>query len=440
MIDVTRRVLARFIPASFGSRVAWVFALLFVLATVSALLLWRAHRGSTVEHAAAELLVGQIRMVQALGEAGGDAAHLKAVLARQGIRLLSGPDIPAPARLNAPLLRRLEAAMSASLGAPVHLTLRALPPRQLVVAFVWRDTPLALALPLNDWEPALPAPALGWLLLLFGVTPLASVLAFVLLQKPLRAVVRGIGEQGWRPARVAVPRHADEDVVRLVQAYNGMVDQLAARDREREQMLAGVSHDIRAPLARLRMRASLSEDAELADGIVRDVASLDRITRQFIDFARVGERGGGQPGLCGDLPAVLRVAIEHACAGRDIELRVPDRVPTVIGDAAGIERMVCNLIDNAVEYGKPPFVVALEVGSDEVLLRVCDGGRGLSAEALHRACQPFVRLDPARGGSGHCGLGLSIVSGLATSFGGRLDAGHDPAGYFWIGVHLKRAG
>ncbi|MCQ9379289.1 HAMP domain-containing sensor histidine kinase [Methyloversatilis sp. XJ19-49] len=429
----------RMLPASFGSRLALVFALLFVLATASALLLWRAHRGGTVEHAAAELLVGQIRLAQALADSHGDVAHLRTVLAGQGTRLLSGSDIPSPARLNTPLLQRLEAAMSASLGAPVNLTLRALPPRELAVSFVWRDMPLALALPLNDWEPALPAPALGWLLLLFGVTPLAAVLAFMLLQRPLRAVVRGIGEQGGRPLRVAVPRHADEDVVRLVQAYNSMVDQLAARDREREQMLAGVSHDIRAPLARLRMRASLSEEAELADGIIHDVASLDRITRQFIDFARVGGRGDGPPDLCGDLPAVLRRAIEQAGAGHGISLCEPDGVPAVRGDAADVERIVGNLIDNAIEYGRPPIVVTVEVAGDSVRLWVSDGGEGLGADALRRACQPFVRLDPARGGSGHCGLGLSIVSGLATGLGGRVEVGRDPSGRFRIGVILQQA-
>ncbi len=426
----------RMLPASFGSRLALVFALLFVLATASALLLWRAHRGGTVEHAAAELLVGQIRLAQALADADGDVAHLRTVLAGQGTRLLSGPDVPSPARLNAPLLQRLEAAMSASLGAPVHLTLRALPPRELVVAFVWRDTPLALALPLNDWEPALPAPALGWLLLLFGVTPLAAVLAFMLLQKPLRAVVRGIGEQGGRPLRVAVPRHADADVVRLVQAYNGMVDQLAARDRERAHMLAGVSHDIRAPLARLRLRASLAEDAGLADGIARDVDALDRITRQFVDFAQAGDGTRTLTAPCVDLPSVVRAVLAARTADPPVDLALPDMAPLVHCDAATVERMLGNLLDNAIEYGRPPIGVAVESLSGGVRLRVSDAGKGLDEHALRRACQPFVRLDPARGGSGHCGLGLAIVSGLAAQCGGTVEGGRDAAGRFFIAVIL----
>lgn len=427
------------LPRAFGSRLALVFVLLFVVATASAVLLLRTHRGATVEQAASALMVGQIRLVQALAD--GDAnsmVRLQDALARQNTRLLTGGDVPAPQRLSTPLPQRLQASMSASLGRPVHLTLRALPPRELMVAFDHHGMPMALALPLADWEPALPAPVLGWLLLLFGVTPLTAVLAFMLLQRPLRSVVHHIVEQGGRPARVMVPVRADEDVMRLARAYNGMVDQLAARDREREQMLAGVSHDIRAPLTRLRMRASLADDAELADGIVRDVESLDRIAQQFIDFAQAGDGGRAEAGVCTDPVAVVREVVAGRADRDAIGLRLSDAVPAVRGDAAALERMLGNLLDNAREYGRPPCIVSLSVAADGVRLQVSDGGEGLGPDALRRACQPFVRLDPARGGSGHCGLGLAIVSGLAAQCGGRIDGGRDAAGLFSITVTLPR--
>lgn len=428
------------LPRAFGSRLALVFALLFAVTTVSAVLLLRSHRGATAEQAASSLLVTQIRLLQALAGQGEDGmAKVRAALAAQGTRLLTGGEVPSLRAPRAPLLQRLQASMSEALGMPVQLTLRALPPRELWVAFELSGRPAALALPLQDWEPALPAPALGWLLLLLAVTPVAAMLAFVLLQKPLRGVVRHIAGQGGRPARVAVPARADEDVLHLVQAYNGMVDQLAARDRERAHMLAGVSHDIRAPLARLRMRASLAEDAGLADGIARDVDALDRITRQFVDFAQAGDGTRTSTAPCADLPSVVRAVLAARTADPPVDVVLPDTAPFVCCDAATVERMLGNLLDNAIEYGRPPYGVAVEPLPDGVRLRVSDGGKGLDEDALQRACQPFVRLDPARGGSGHCGLGLAIVSGLAAQCGGRVEGGRDAAGRFSIAVVLPKA-
>jgi two-component system osmolarity sensor histidine kinase EnvZ len=214
-------------------------------------------------------------------------------------------------------------------------------------------------------------------------------------------------------------------VRRLSQRFNAMLERLEAASRERRTMLAGIAHDLRAPLTRLRLRlAEAGGDAGTTARSEADLAALERITGQFLLFA----------GADGDEPAAV-VPLDALLA----ELAAVADASTLVLDTEPLERRVrpvalgraiANLIDNALEHGRPPLLLVLESGPgpDGFTIRLRDEGLGIPPEQWARALEPFQRLDRARGGQGHCGLGLAIADRVAREHGGRLRAGSDGPG------------
>lgn len=184
-------------------------------------------------------------------------------------------------------------------------------------------------------------------------------------------------------------------------------------------MLAGIAHDLKSPLTRLRFRLSLAGLAE-ADLLQAeaDLASLERITSQFLLFA-----GGSD-----DEPALavpLEQLLAETTAGLDQDSLVLDLQPLVrVVQPVALGRAVANLIDNARAYAAPPLRLELREAEPPGLgfrIVLWDGGPGISAEQWQRALMPFQRLDAARGGQGHCGLGLAIAARVARAHGGGLE-------------------
>ncbi|WP_118183928.1 ATP-binding protein [Paraburkholderia phosphatilytica] len=214
--------------------------------------------------------------------------------------------------------------------------------------------------------------------------------------------------------RPAGPREVKE----LIADFNQMVDELAQSEQERAVMLAGVAHDLRAPITRMQVRADLLPDEANRAGFLRDAESLSRIVTQFLDFAR--ESADRSP----------RVQVDAHCRrhygdslGGDaliaLDLRADDGFALPLVD---LDRILQNLIENALTYGEPPVEIATFRRGAEHVLSVRDHGGGIPADQLERALQPFVRLDEARSGDAHCGLGLAIVRRLVRYNGGSFAA------------------
>jgi two-component system osmolarity sensor histidine kinase EnvZ len=218
-----------------------------------------------------------------------------------------------------------------------------------------------------------------------------------------------------------------------------MVARLEAASRERATMLAGIGHDLRSPLTRLRLRLALAAEAPMAAADLAlaeaDLAALERITRQFLVFA----------GAEAAEPALL-VPLEHllaeAAAGVELplELDLPPLERRVRPTA--LARAIANLLDNACAHGRPPLRLVLRPWSPPPAdlrdaqaeeqgfeIQVWDRGEGIPAAAWARARQPFQRLDPARGDPGHCGLGLAIAERVAIDHGGGLERLVGPHGF-----------
>ena len=300
---------------------------------------------------------------------------------------------------------------------------------------VWLLVPIP---PVRPWPPD------PWLLLVgLGLGGSVALLLFFLLevQRPLlllQQVLGGVGRRGWPE----VQQEQGTLVVRQLTArFNGMVRRLQAVDQERAVMLAGIAHDLKSPLTRLRFRISLLELSQVdLQQVVVDLDSLERITGQFLLFA-----GGG------DQEAALAVPLEQllaeqaaGLAASELELDLEPLVRLV--QPVALARAVANLIANARSYGAPPLCLQLraaEPAGEGFRIVIWDCGSGIPPERWDQALMPFQRLDVARGGSGHCGLGLAIAARVARSHGGyleRLEADGDSAWRFGIALQARSQG
>ena len=263
---------------------------------------------------------------------------------------------------------------------------------------------------------------LGWFLAI-GLLSTAAAWIFVRqLNAPLKRLVLATRYLGQgRSVRLPVSDTPSE-MTEVYRSFNQMADELEQAARERELMLAGVSHDLRTPLTRLRLSLELmSSDAELTEDMIRDVEDMDAILDQFIAFIRDGR---DEPLERLDLAALIReVVAPYNQHGERVRLCL-QVLPEVSLRRVSIKRLLTNLIENALRYGGDAVEVAASLGGEEtapyLVLSVLDRGQGIDPAELASIFNPFIRGDRARGGRG-TGLGLAIVRRIAALHGGSVD-------------------
>ena len=271
--------------------------------------------------------------------------------------------------------------------------------------------------------------------LMLALAVIIALLGAWYLQRPLHRLALAARE--FRVGhRVPVVRPGGpREVKELIGDFNQMVHDLVRAEQERAVMLAGVAHDLRAPITRMQVRADLLPDESNRSGFLRDAESLSRIVTQFLDFAR--ETADTSP----------RAGVDAHCRRHYGESLADDalmRVDLQAGDGfslplVDLDRILANLIENALTYGEPPVEISTYRRNEQYTLSVRDHGNGIPAGQLERDLQPFVRLDQARGGDAHCGLGLAIVRRLVRYNGGTFDAENAPAGGFAVSLTFPAA-
>jgi two-component system, OmpR family, osmolarity sensor histidine kinase EnvZ len=245
------------------------------------------------------------------------------------------------------------------------------------------------------------------------------------LQRPLSRVAQGARQFGAGERPVPVAERGPRELRDLIRAFNQMMRRINDADDEKSVMLAGIAHDLKAPLTRLKLRASVlvEDDAERMH-FIRDIDSLTRIVQQFLEFAANSPSIG--PAVSVD--AFLAEQFAHDEADYDAPLF---RLDLLAGEdfrlpRTSLDRLVTNLVDNALEHGAPPVDISTARRGGDWVITVRDYGEGIAPERLDDARKPFVRLDPARAGVGHSGLGLAIVGRLAGELGGRCEISNAP--------------
>ena len=243
------------------------------------------------------------------------------------------------------------------------------------------------------------------------------------IDRPLRALVEAARTLGGGARPDSLPEDGPAEIATVSRSFNQLVRSLDAAERERGLMLAGISHDLRTPLTKLRLGVEIlrdGADAELAASLTRSIAELDAIVGQFLDFAR-GDDAAALPAERASLESLAReVAASFADHGQPLELdALPS--PPLLMRVALVRRAVVNLVENAFRHGRAP--VALRTGSDArwAWIEVADAGDGIGAADIEAVKQPFRRAGAARHGASGSGLGLAIVERIACSHGGALD-------------------
>jgi two-component system osmolarity sensor histidine kinase EnvZ len=216
----------------------------------------------------------------------------------------------------------------------------------------------------------------------------------------------------------------------MERAYSDLADKLARNERERALLLAGVSHDLRSPLARIRLAAEMLPDrADTADGVAavtRNVDVADRLIASFLEFVRAGTLTLEETV---DAAAVVRQAV--AGFGRPpqaLQALAPKRLLLHGASSLLLERMVVNLVDNALKHGALPVQVRVASVGDDMQLTVVDAGPGLPAAGAERLMEAFARGDASRHVPGF-GLGLAIIVQIVTRLQGRLHFERGPHGH-----------
>ena len=225
--------------------------------------------------------------------------------------------------------------------------------------------------------------------------------------------------------------------------FNRMTKKLAKIEQDRAIMLAGISHDLRTPLARLRLEAELSvTDTEAREHMANDIAQLDAIIGKFLDYAR--------PGNISLSPVSLNETVENCLSTlrkrMDIQFKVAlqDRL-MVLADPVELQRVIGNLLENAGRYGQctDTGIAMVDISAryqdKKVLLRVRDHGTGVPPEQLKQLTTPFFRGESARTAANSTGLGLAIVEQTVSRMGGTFDLSNANSGGLCANIVLQRA-
>jgi two-component system, OmpR family, osmolarity sensor histidine kinase EnvZ len=264
-----------------------------------------------------------------------------------------------------------------------------------------------------------PSRALEWSVVILAVL-LASAYAFArYLARPLRQLNAAVASVGEGRSPPPLPESGPSEIVNLNRGFNQMISNLRQIEQDRAMLLAGVSHDLRTPLARLRLGLEVAaSDDRARQGMVDDIEEMDRIISQFLDFAREGNDSALE--LCDPGEIVAAVVGRQQRAGHDVRF-ARETLPRAPLRATAFERMIANLVDNALRHGAPPVEVSARVADHTLVLEVADRGPGIAADQVDYLKRPFTRGDPARSGAPGAGLGLAIVERIARLHGGTLD-------------------
>lgn len=266
--------------------------------------------------------------------------------------------------------------------------------------------------------------AIEWLV--WGSAALVASLlgAFLIVSRisaPLRSLARAARMVGSGQDPPQQKESGPVELAVVSRAFNQMAGDLARAEADRALILAGVSHDLRTPLARLRLGVEMSgaPEEEIA-AMVADIEEMDRIIGQFLDFGRGDPQEALQPV---DLVELIRdLAEPYRLRGVQIELDLPERFSLPVR-ALSLRRAITNLIDNAIRYAGNdlPITLSLSVMADELAIEIADRGPGIPAAEVERLRRPFTRLENARSNTKGAGLGLAIVERVMRSHGGSLD-------------------
>lgn len=292
---------------------------------------------------------------------------------------------------------------------------------------------------------AMPFHLLSWGILALAMSLAVAGVIVNHITRPLRELAEAARQIGKQNALPLLPANGPIEVRQVNEAFNRMTDDLREYENERAEILAGISHDLRTPLSRLRLEVEMGcTDETTQQGMVADIEQMDSIIAQFLDYARSND--GETPSPC-VLADVLEDIAEHASAiGRPLQLNIHTRQTklAIALPVKALRRSLQNLLENAWKYGESAegysrVELCLKEEAQRYVLSVRDHGKGIppnSGEQLKRA---FMRANNARSNATGTGLGLAIVDRFARQQGGKLNLENHPEGGLIASIEIPKS-
>ncbi len=268
---------------------------------------------------------------------------------------------------------------------------------------------------------------LGWGALVLLLSLAGAYLIASRISQPLSQLVIAVNQvrKGNNPEKL--PQDSMSEMSEVNRTFNRMVEALAELDQERTLILAGVSHDIRTPLARLRLAVEMlpEHEAMLKEGMIDDIGDMDNIIHQFVDFVKGVE---GEPSQMVDINSILKnVQERHSRAGRNLVVQFSPTYFIAVRPLA-LQRLIDNLVGNAYNYGGGDVKITSKIMAHDIEISVIDNGPGIPESHLEKLLRPFERMDTARTNAGGSGLGLAIADRIARLHHGTLKLINRPEG------------
>lgn len=288
-----------------------------------------------------------------------------------------------------------------------------------------------------------PAEALSWpyrllasLLILLVAVVVLSLIAVRWATRPLDTLANAAEQLGRNIHRPPLDETGPVEVQRAARAFNTMQARLIGYIRDRTRILAAMSHDLKTPITRLRLRSELLDDPQLRSKFDKDLEEMEAMVNGTLDFMRgVENEERAQPVDVNALVQSLQADLQET--GGKVETEGAAQEPYV-GKPQALKRCLGNLLDNAIKYGKSARVV-IDDSHERLELSVLDEGPGIPVAALERVFEPFYRLEESRNReTGGTGLGLSIARSIAESHGGSLSLRNRPQGGLAATLSLPR--
>lgn len=300
------------------------------------------------------------------------------------------------------------------------------------------------------WTRQAPTP---WLLvasLAVALSLLGALAISRLVNRPLAALAGAIGRLSVGEVSERLPETGPSEIADVNRRFNQMAADIDALEADRAVALAGISHDIRTPLTRLRMEiemAPLHDDDKAS--MSADIERIDAVVGKFVEYARAAQTVEARHGEAGpvDVAALVSaVCASYRGATESGELEIDVRVAPGLqwsGDPTDLARVLGNLIENALRHGRKPgqparVALACEGADRGLVILLEDQGPGVPDEELARMLRPFARLDAARGAYVGSGLGLAIVERIARRYHGSCTLARAPGGGLAVRVELGR--
>ncbi len=376
---------------------------------------------------------------------------------------------PAPAR---PIAVLVEALVREKAGAATRFAFRRNGEEGLWVSFRIDEDEYWMRMSRERIEPPLPWDWLGWGALAVSIALLGAYWLVRRVTQPLRSLASAARAVGRGEPAPRQEETGAREMIEVAHAFNQMAQDLKSQEANRALVLAGISHDLRTPLSRLRLGIEMSSDATFRDGMVADIEQMDAVIGQFLEFARAG-RDESRPGEEVDLTALAAELTAHyASLAHPVTTAAPTEAPgdtenavKAIARPAPLKRALMNLIDNALRYAVPrssqpettgadadaeggagtartraepeaiatttPALIEIAVSrtAQQAMIEIRDRGPGIPLADVERVKQPFTRLDEARGSNdgtvdsaqGGSGLGLAIVDRIVRQCDGRFE-------------------